>query len=370
MSAYHAFNDIPGYATIVAHDELLANDVNLNIRRYADNAPPPAPHDVRAHLIGGIPKHEVADKADLFAAHGFDPTHVFMERDADYYDFSAAVASKPALAELVATDSGVAASEGELTQAFDTWWEANAKFIVELPETKALMAARATLLNSFVSSLTPVGLLDRFRVAGVIASWWGDIQFDLRALAVGGFNAVIDGWVTTITTALDDKTVKGNPLHHRLIQVLLPEYLHQIEEAECRLAELDATIKGASGSNDDEGDDADDAEVLSPAELALLKKELTAAKKKVKALEHDFVAKLTAARGRLSSDDGQSLVLRITRGDLAEHLDTYVANHRRCVIDALENWWDKYAVTLQAIEAERNAARGSLTSLLKDLGYD
>ena len=62
VSAYHAFADIPGYATVVTHDELLANDVNLNIRRYADNAPPPEPHDVRAHLVGGIPKREVADK--------------------------------------------------------------------------------------------------------------------------------------------------------------------------------------------------------------------------------------------------------------------------------------------------------------------
>ena len=66
---------------VVTHDVLLANDVNLNIRRYADNAPPPEPHDVRAHLVGGIPEREVADKADLFAAHGFDPKHVFVERD-------------------------------------------------------------------------------------------------------------------------------------------------------------------------------------------------------------------------------------------------------------------------------------------------
>ena len=89
VSAYHAFADIPGYATVVTHDELLANDGNLNIRRYADNAPPPEPHDVRAHLVGGIPRREVADKSDLFAAHGFDPTHVLVERDADYYDFPA-----------------------------------------------------------------------------------------------------------------------------------------------------------------------------------------------------------------------------------------------------------------------------------------
>ena len=87
VSAYQAFADIPGYATVVTHEELVANDVNLNIRRYADNAPPPEPHDVRAHLLGGIPRPRSPPRSDLFAAHGFDPMHVFVERD-DYYDFS------------------------------------------------------------------------------------------------------------------------------------------------------------------------------------------------------------------------------------------------------------------------------------------
>jgi type I restriction enzyme M protein len=374
VSAYHAFADIPGYATVVTHDELLANDVNLNIRRYADNAPPPEPHDVRAHLVGGIPKREVADKADLFRAHGFDPLHIFYERDAEYYNFSDVVTSKANLQEHVADDPHVLAREAELTAAFDNWWEANAKFIVELPETRALMATRATLLDSFVSALTPDGLLDRFQIAGVIASWWGDIQFDFRALIAGGFGAVVDGWVTTITTALGDKKVNGNPLGHRLVRILLPEYLGEIVEAEARRTELDAIIKGATGDSDGEddgaGDDAGDEEALSPAALATLKKELTAAKKTVKALEQAFVAKLMDARGQLSADDAQDLVIRIARTDLKDHLDAYVADHRHLVGGALENWWDKYAVTLRMIASDRDSASARLNKFLQDLGYE
>ncbi len=373
VSAYHAFADIPGYAAVVTHDELLANDVNLNIRRYADNAPPPEPHDVRAHLVGGFPKREVADKADLFEAHGFDPMHVFVERDADYYDFSNSVAARVDLRTLVADDPGVLARETELTAAFDAWWNANSKFIVELPETRALMATRATLLESFVSALTPVELLDRFQVAGAIASWWGDIQFDFRALVAGGFGAVVDGWVTTITTALSDKKVKGNPLDHRLVRMLLPEYLGEIDEAAARRFELEAIIKGSTGDSDaeDDGaeDDTEDEEALSPAELAALKKELTAVKKIVKSLEQTFVAKLAEARGQLSADDAQDLVLRIARSDLTDHLDAYVASHRRLVVSALESWWDKYAVTLHSLEVERDSVKVQLDSFLAELGY-
>ena len=370
VSAYHDFADIPGYAAIVTHDELLASDVNLNVRRYADNAPPPEPHDVRAHLVGGIPKREVAEKAALFAAHGFDPMHIFAERDANYYEFSGTVGSKADLQTLVASDPGVTAREGELVHAVDEWWEANTKFIIELPETKALMATRATLLDSFVIALSPVGLLDRFQVAGVIASWWGDIQFDLRALAAGGFGAVIDGWVTTITTAVEDKMVKGDPLDHRLVRVLLPEYLGEIEQAEARRAELDATIRGATGTSDEEAeDDIDDEDSLSTAELAAVKKELTVAKKRAKALEQELAAKLTAARGQLSTYQERELVLAIARADLITHLTTYVGRHRQLVSAALEIWWDKYAVALRSIEDERNRSSQDLTQFLSGLGY-
>ena len=87
VSAYREFADIPGYATVVTREDLAANDDNLNIRRYADNAPPPEPQDVRAHLHGGVPRAEVDAKAPLFTAHGFSPERIFVGRDDAYLDF-------------------------------------------------------------------------------------------------------------------------------------------------------------------------------------------------------------------------------------------------------------------------------------------
>ncbi|MHC5600070.1 MAG: hypothetical protein ACYTXC_29785 [Nostoc sp.] len=36
-----------------AANEYLINDYNCNIRRYADNAPPPEPHDHASVFVGG-----------------------------------------------------------------------------------------------------------------------------------------------------------------------------------------------------------------------------------------------------------------------------------------------------------------------------
>lgn len=56
---YRAKEEIPAYARLVPKAEIVAEDYNCNIRRYVDNAPPPEPQDVRAHLHGGVPKIEV-----------------------------------------------------------------------------------------------------------------------------------------------------------------------------------------------------------------------------------------------------------------------------------------------------------------------
>ena len=58
-NVYRQRLEVPKYSRIVHVGEIEAEDFNLNIRRYVDNSPPPEPHDVRAHLNGGIPKAEI-----------------------------------------------------------------------------------------------------------------------------------------------------------------------------------------------------------------------------------------------------------------------------------------------------------------------
>ena len=62
--------------------------------------------------------------------------------------------------------------------------------------------------------------------------------------------------------------------------------------------------------------------------------------------------------------------MRLVKNDMAAHLDAYVTVHRQQIIAALENWWNKYAVSLRQIEAERVAASAKFTGFLKGLGYE
>jgi type I restriction enzyme M protein len=378
VSTFQAFQDVPGYAAVVSHADLAANDYNCNIRRYADNAPPPEPQDVRAHLLGGVPRAEVAAKADLFAAHGFDPSAVFVPRDEQYLNFTPAITARSQIKPLLESDAGIQRQEAELEAAFRAWWEAQEPRLRDLPRTQSLMNLRTSLLLSFAQALEPVGLLDRFKVDGVIASWWNEVQYDLRTLAAQGFEGLVDGWVGTIRAALEENGEASNgarfdPLGHKLVTRLLPEFLEEVQAAEARKAELESLLeatKKGSGEEDEEAETAgEDEETLSEEEIKALRKELADAKRKAQKLKGELDSRLAWRRAELRAEECQRLALDILQDDLAAHLERYVTAHRQQVIVAVENWWDKYRVTLRAIETERDAAVSRLEVFMRGLGY-
>src|SRR5262245_948347 len=135
VSTYDRFEDVPAYARRVSLEEISSpsNDWNLNIRRYVDNSPPPEPHDVRAHLLGGVPTAEIESQRSLFESLGFDPAHVFVprsstpspsetgERDGvrgnSYLDFAPSITDRSAIRPLVENDPGVKARIEALNNA-------------------------------------------------------------------------------------------------------------------------------------------------------------------------------------------------------------------------------------------------------------
>lgn len=368
-SAFERYEDIPAFATVVPIAELEKKDWNLNIRRYADNAPPPEPHDVRAHLVGGVPKTEIDALRPLFEAHGFDAMTMFVERDARYLDFRSDLAAMAEIKARIEVDPAVKAKEDLVTAASTAWWDTHRERLVCLPETHDLMAVRAKFLTTFVDSLVPVGLLDRFHVAGVVARWWGEVQFDLKALSASGFDGLLEGWVTTIVTALQEDGGKSDPLGHKVVPHLMGDFLGQIAEAEARVAELDGRVQANAPVETEDGEEADDGERLSDAEEKELKRQLTAAKKTLKVLHKTFAERIEQARIALGTDAVRELVLGILKADLGKELSRYVDAHRHEMIAAVENVWDKYRVTLRSVEGQRGAAKSRLEGLLKELGF-
>lgn len=304
-----------------------ANDWNLNIRRYVDNSWPPEPHDVRAHLQGGVPVAEVEAKRPLFDALGFDPAHAFASRanDAVYFDFAPTLTERSAIRPLVENDPGVQARVQSLRDALAAWWAAHAARLADLPQHRELNRVRSEFLDTFVTALAPLSTLDRFKLAGVIATWWTDTLPDFKTLLENGFPGVIDGWVDAIADAVDDDEAAGpifDPFSHKLVRLVMTDYLDKIAAAKADVARLKGEKEAFEQSNEPE--DADEEELKNwnyAKDLERQMRELKAENKEaLKAM-----AKLERATAKPRANDADRRVLCEAKTPLQPALDQLTA---------------------------------------------
>jgi type I restriction enzyme M protein len=385
VNTFDEFRAVPAFSAIVDLATLKGNGYNLNIRRYADNAPPPEPHDVRAHLVGGVPKAEVSDKSPLLKAHGLNPMDLLVERDARYFDFAASLARRHDIQPAVEGNAGLVAKEAAIRAAFETWWAAHSARITalagQMDNAAGLVALRSDLLASFSQSLEAIGLLDPFQVRGIVAGFWYQTKFDFLTLMARGAKGVADAWRTSIVTALEDKASKDRPLDHKLVKFLMSDFVGDIAELEAKKAELDSRIKAADpkaakdsdaedgGAAEAVDDDEDEEVAVDEAQLKALKKSLAVVKKALKAKHDSFKQHVDAAVDGLSTEQAAELLLTILHNDMRAIVERYISAQRKQIVASFENWWDKYRVTLTEIESKRDVAAKALQGFLKGLRY-
>lgn len=115
------------------------------------------------------------------------------------------------------------------------------------------------------------------------------------------------------------------------------------------------------------------------AQLAKLDPSIKADKKKIKALDRDKSviksklaktdALLTEIGGQLSESEARRLILKKLYDIARSELKRYLNAEKRVVIKAVENLWDKYAVSSRQLEHDRSSTLATLDSFLNRLGY-
>ncbi len=216
----HHLRRIPRHRRLLGHRRqrhaARANDYNLNIRRYADNAPPPEPHDVRAHLVGGVPKAEVQAKAALFARPRPGPAGPVRRarRQATSTSARAGPRARTSSPPSKATPAW-SPRRPPSARPSSTGGSAHSARITalsgQMDNAASLVALRNELLASFSESLEAIGLLDPFQVRGIVAGFWYQTKYDFLTLMARGAKGVVDAWRTSIVTALEDKAEQGKP---------------------------------------------------------------------------------------------------------------------------------------------------------------
>ncbi len=267
IHAYRQGGDIPAYARLVPRGEIAAEEYNCNIRRYVDNAPPPEPQDVRAHLHGGVPKAEVEDLGHFWDNYAVLRNNLFAPRDEDYLDFAPALSAKRDIAGFVAGHMGVTDRREQFMQTLEAWWQQNLAIVEALaPDAdnqqgrpRNVYVMRSSLLESIEQALSRENgsgqnLLTPFQVRGAFANYVDQLKADFKSIAASGWGPEL----------IPDEEI---------LLSQFPEILQEQEQAQTRLAELQALFAAA---DEEDFEDSDDTGVLPGGEVKSRKEELKA----------------------------------------------------------------------------------------------
>ena len=419
---YRTRQNLDKYSRVVSFDELEKEEFNLNIRRYVDNSPPPEPHDVRAHLHGGIPVAEIDHLSEFFNNYDGVKDLLFKDKDVRYSEFVSGITAKDQIKFVIESAAGLQTKHATFQKAIAGWWKKNLAEIERLPETKNVFELRRHCIDSLAKTLTSQGILTGHQVRGSVAGYVKTLESDLQSVAASGWGAELIP-------------------EEQILQSQFPEVLEQIEKDQTRIAELEGLFAAANETGDDEDADLENVDtengVLPKAlvkalrdERKLLAGEVKEAKKRMQerkkgskgaALfgdaeaateaaddEADGLAKweriqaidqqlerhaaldaelkklkahirevekqkdemIAAARAKISEDEAKTLILERFRNLLNEQFDGYLRQYQRSFIAAVENLWQKYAVTTKQILAERDREAAQLNAFLQELGYE
>ena len=413
VHAYRAGQQIDHYAELVPIAKIREEDYNCNIRRYVDNAPPPEPHDVRAHLHGGVPVSEVDALAHFWHNYPALRESCFTPRPplktarhsreggnpaVPYADFTPALQDKRAIADHIAQHLAVQQRHFQFMQQLMAWWQANLPVVEALaPDatnqhatSRNVYAVRALLLEGIERTFTDQNLLTRYQVRGAFANFYQLLASDLKSIAASGWGPEL---------IPDDD----------ILQSQFPQVLAELEAQHARLAELQALFAAAS---DEDFEDSEDTGVLPADEVKSLKADLKDAKGMAKTARRDPAlgdwktfqldadrieaqlmrhkalddeaktlktyiktttdkkdALVAQARLKISPDEVRIIIVERLGNMLFASYQHYLRADQRACVAALENLWRKYAVTARQIEVQRDAAAGELQEFLVELGY-
>ncbi len=297
----------------------------------------------------------------------------------DYREFIDRIEKRADIRAIVEADAGVAAKRAQLHAAFESWWSAIRNDLADLPKSKQLMPLRRELLDSFEPAMLPVNCLDRYALMGAIAGWWDQIRYELRVIVENGFAELVDGWVETLRSALEDddaeddedsdtkKTVKvtlEELLSHPFVRHRMADYVTELSAAQAEVDRIKAEKEAW-----DTGDGVDGAEdwLDGAEEGASLSKVLEKRRKELRAEMGDDdrrrkeLVKTTPA-GKPSK--GSIDWMRAQGTDVREFVAELADLERRLapLIDEADAI-DAMLVPYEAIKEELKGARGRLRRL-------
>jgi len=431
---YKHQREIDKYSKRVSKDELVKEEYNLNIRRFVDNAPPAEPHDVHAHLHGGIPESEVDALNPYFVSYPGLRDKLFADFKENYLKFSEAVAQKEDIKKLLDESPEVNTTFENYSKGLQKWWDEVVSDLVKLPETNNVFQLYGKFSDSFSEALNmlPFGennngaVLDKYQSRGALAAYWYELKTDLKSVAASGWNAELIPDDEILQSQFPEvlEELHSNESRKEELEALFAE-VNELEEGVWTEEEYDVwpktelkdhkdALKALNGERREAAKEhnnllkrikANEKTLKNQPELAAgietlktearkfeseinrldaaieadeqrfakhteMESELKECKKVIKQIKDRKQELVDEARLKIMPEEVKELILNRWNRTLHKTLNGYLQSHSRHLLQSIENLWEKYTATLNSILSQREKETQLLNSFLTELGYE
>lgn len=394
-----------GYSHLASRQELIQNDYNMNIPRYVTALDKEIPHDVDAHLYGGIPKKnidslsvlnqtvkEVLDNAFSENRPGYLTLHQSIE------EFSRAILSSPVVrAEYEQVQSTIAAF-------IEEYWTKLHRLQTET-NTRLLKEEMLADIKKRLSQFDQIDIYEGYQIIAEI--WTKTLTHDAELIEQLGFyeagrtrepnmvakgknkEKVQDGWNgVIIPNSLIASECYGEELAH------IDSLKNRISEIDSEVSELveNAKVEDSEEYNalfdvlkkNDDGEAQDSFEgkfvkaalkeaVKGSTEFCFLKqvddlaKEKSTVAKEIKTKEQELKELVSNRIQVLTDEEVDQLLYKKWFGQVTDKALELVELPLKAEIAIIEELHNRYAETLDDMDAEIAQLERELEKLMKEL---
>ena len=418
---------ISKYSELVSKADLAAEEYNLNIRRFVDNAPPAEPHDVHAHLQGGVPESEVNALQSVFASYQGLQEKLFVKLKDGYLKFTDVISQKEELKKLFDESVEVKNAHAQYTEAINQWWQLQLPVIEKLNDSTI---NAFDLYHQFSKTLTEklnaLTILDEFKSRGSFASYWNSIYTDIKSVDASGWNAELIPDDEILESQFPEvlKELRANEARKEELEAMFAE-VNELEEGvwteedyevwqKDELKEHKEAIKALKGERKEADREFKNIKKrISANEKALkqnpalsaeietlkteaekytneltrldafiaadeeriakhtaLEEELKQCKKVIKEIKDKKQNLVEQARLLITPEEAKELILKRWQCVLHQTINGYLQTHSRQLLIAIEHLHSKYTTPLHSILEARETETQLLNTFLMELGYE
>lgn len=406
----HTYRDrkvISGYSFNATREDIIKNDYNLNIPRYVENAAKDIPHDVDAHLYGGIPQKNIDD---LVAVNALSKPvlekHVRLVRPG-YIELTDSF--EEVEQEILSSDRVVSIADSIKLKAIE-YANKYMAIIRNLSESENIITLKNDMYSEILDIFSEYEFIDEYDGYQIVADIWNNyLSHDSEMIANADFYSVgrmkeprmitkgsgknkheeQEGWNGVIVS----NAIIREILYKDQVQYIQDEKnrLQRIEDEIVRLAEAateedtkenEALYEALKKNVEGEAQPVFETKLIK-AQLKLCDKqtisyellkrvdslisEKLSLTKKIKDDEVELNKDVEERIDRLSDEEIDLLMYEKWFGSFVKEISELTYNALKKELDTLKMLHKRYAQTLDSIDAEIDALMKEFESMQKEL---